>query len=38
MGDSAIVTVGSQSGVTDESNSVSENGEETQGKVRLSVV
>lgn len=38
VGDSAIVTVGSQSGVTDESNSVSENGEETQGKVRLSVV
>jgi hypothetical protein len=38
VGDSAVIAVGSQSGVPDESNSVSENGEETLGKVRLSVV
>ena len=35
IGDSAVVAVGSQSGVLEESNSVSEVGEETPGKVRF---
>jgi hypothetical protein len=33
VGDPAVVAVGSQSGVLEESNSVSEDGEETLGKV-----
>jgi hypothetical protein len=35
VGDSAVVAVSSQNGVPEESNSVSEGGEETLGKVRL---
>ena len=35
IGDSAVVAVGPQSGVSEESNSVSESGEVTLGKVRL---
>jgi hypothetical protein len=35
VGDLAVVAVGSQSRILDESNSVSENGEESPGMVRL---